>query len=77
MENCNFVIVISSFQGSSAPAPSPSNPTKIIVAVFYPSLVSRERSTYAESLQVRPRPSPAFDPIASQHRQGAGRQTSC
>ena len=38
MENCNFVIVISSFQGSSAPPPHPT-PTKIIVAVLHPSLV--------------------------------------
>ena len=37
MENCNFVIVISSFQGSSA-SPPPT-PTKMIVAVLYSSLV--------------------------------------
>ena len=35
VEKCNFVIVISSFQGSSATTPTP---TKIIVAVLYSSL---------------------------------------
>ena len=40
MENCDFVIVISSFQAFSAlPPPPPPSPTNIIVAVLYSSLV--------------------------------------